>query len=624
MTAIAESKRQRALSDLEVEREIDQLLSQMTLAEKVGQMTMVENNSIEPAQVAEFGIGAVLSGGGGNPTPNSPANWRAMVCAFQEAALQARLAIPLVYGVDAVHGHNNVKGAVIFPHNIGLGASRDADLVERIGKVTARELLATSARWTFAPSVSVPQDLRWGRSYEGYSEDAQLVSELGAALTRGLAGAGGPAQYAVLACAKHYVADGAAEWRESRVDAVDEMEQAFQQGSTAPPQAAAAPAVDLALGQWRIDQGDAIIDEARLRAEHIPPYQAAIAAGAQTVMASYSSWNGEKLHAHRYLLSDVLKGELGFAGVILTDWMAINQLDRDYHQCVVQAVKAGIDMVMVPYDFRRFINTLTAAARQGAVALSRIDDAVRRILRVKLALGLFEQPIGGEDLLDSVGCARHRQVAREAARKSLVLLKNDQQALPLPKDLPRLLVAGRAADDIGLQCGGWSISWQGEAGATTSGSTILDGIRAAAPAAMEIDYAADGQFATDARAAVGIVTLHEEPYAEGFGDRAQLCLTAEEIALLGRVRERCERLIVLLIGGRPRIISAQLPMIDALVAAWLPGSEADGIADVLFGDYAFTGKLPFSFPRSMNQIPLAALRASAEGPLWEYGFGLTY
>lgn len=619
MTAAPASDRQQGLSDSDIAPKIDRLLSQMTLDEKLGQMTMVENNSIEPAKVAEFFIGSVLSGGGGNPTPNTPENWRAMVCGFQEAALETRLAIPLIYGVDAVHGHNNVKGAVIFPHNIGLGASRDADLVERIGRVTARELLATSVHWTFAPSVSVPQDLRWGRTYEGYSADSQLVGDLGAALVRGLSGRCSDGDNAVLACAKHFVADGAAGWRESA-----QAEGAPQQGSTAPPQDSDLPqAVELSLGQWRIDQGDACLDEASLRGTHLPPYQAAIAAGALTVMASYSSWNGEKLHAHRYLLSGLLKGELGFEGLIVTDWMAINQLDPDYQECVVQAVNAGIDMVMVPYDFRCFISALKGAVQQGDVALERVDDAVRRILRVKLALGLFDQPISDESLLESLGCAAHRHVAREAVRKSLVLLKNDNQSLPLPKDLPRLLVAGRAADDIGLQCGGWSITWQGEAGATTTGTTILEGMRATASDATEIDYAPDGRFAGDARAAAGILVLHEEPYAEGFGDRADLVLSSDEIALLQRVRERCDQLIVILITGRPRVISEQLPLIDALVVAWLPGTEADGVADLLFGDFPFTGKLPFFWPRSMDQIPLEALQASAEAPLWECGYGLT-
>ena len=584
----------------------------MTLDEKAGQMTMVENNSIEPAQVTEYCIGSVLSGGGGNPTPNTPHIWREMVCGFQQAALETRLAIPLIYGVDAVHGHNNVRGAVIFPHNIGLGASRDADLLERIGQVTARELLATSVHWTFAPSVAVTQDLRWGRTYEGYSADSKLVGELGAALAHGLQGRCADAEYRVLACAKHYVADGATEWGGKRVE-----ERLLLGGSTAPPtDTSPASQHDTALGLWQIDQGISRIDEATLRAEHLPPYQMAIDAGVETVMASYSTWNGTKMHAHKYLLNDVLKGELGFAGLVVTDWMAIHQIDPDYYNCVVTSVNAGIDMVMVPYDYRSFISTLKQAVQKGDVARDRIDDAVRRILRVKLALGLFDQPFGDKSLLENVGCVAHRQVAREAVRKSLVLLKNHKEALPLSRDISRLLVAGRAAHDIGLQCGGWSISWQGDAGATTPGATILDGIRATVFDSTEIDYSPDGQFAGDARAALGIVVLHEEPYAEGFGDRADLALSSEEIALLHRVRERCDQLIGLLITGRPRIITEQLPLMDALVVAWLPGTEANGVADVLFGDHPFMGKLPFSWPRSMDQIPLAALRASEEAPLF--------
>ena len=591
---------------------VENLLSQMTLAEKVGQMTMAENNSITPAAVTEFGIGSVLSGGGGNPTPNTPSSWRAMVVGYQAAALETRLGIPLIYGVDAVHGHNNVKGAVIFPHNIGLGAAGDADLVERIGAATARELLGTSVHWTFAPSVSVTQDLRWGRSYEGYSENTALVSELGAALTRGLQAGG------VLACAKHYIADGATEWRGAVLD-----ESAAQQGSTAPPQDdGAAPQVDFSLGQWQIDQGDSLIDEAALRARHLPPYHATLDAGALSVMASYSTWDGVKMHAHRYLLTDVLKGELRFPGLVVTDWMAINHIDPDYYQCVVSAINAGIDMVMVPYDYRLFIETLTAAVRKGDVSQERLDDAVRRILRVKLAFGLFDAPMGERALLDSVGAPEHRELAREAARKSCVLLKNEGDLLPLPKGLSELLVAGQAAADIGLQCGGWSISWQGEAGATTEGTTILEGIHAAVAPETTIEYAADGRFEGGARAAIGIVVLHEEPYAEGFGDRADLSLSADEIALLERARARCDTLVVVLIAGRPRIITDQLPLMDALVVAWLPGTEGDGVADALFGAPGFSGALPFSWPRSMDQIPQAALAASPEGPLWESGYGL--
>ncbi len=581
------------------------LISQMSLEEKLGQLTLAENNSISPAQARDYKIGAVLSGGGGNPTPNSPASWRDMVCAYQEAALETRLGIPLLYGSDAVHGHNNLRGAVIFPHNIGLGAARDADLVERIGNATARELLGTSAHWTFAPSVSVPQDLRWGRSYEGYSEDPALVAELGAALVRGLQ-AGGAA-----ACAKHFIADGAAAWRGTKPEAG-----AATQGSTAPPQAETPP-LDASLGQWQIDQGDAAIDEAALRRQHLPPYQAAVAAGVLTVMASYSSWNGQKLHGHRYLLTDLLKGELGFNGFVVTDWMAIDQLDADYSQCVVQAINAGIDMVMVPYDFARFLRALREAVETGAIPTARLDDAVRRILTVKAALGLFDAPYGAPELLPSIGAPQRRALAREAAGKSCTLLVNRGGLLPLPRALPRLFVAGRAADDIGLQCGGWTISWQGQAGATTSGTTLLQGIHAAVSADTPVEYAPDGRFPGTARAPVGIVTLHEEPYAEGFGDRADLALSAEEIALLQRARARCDQLIVLLISGRPRIITRQLPLMDALIAAWLPGSEGAGIADVLFGAQPFGGRLPYRWPRSMAQIT-----DKTADPLWQYGYGL--
>lgn len=593
---------------------IENLLSRMTLEEKVGQMTMAENNSIEPDQVAEFYIGSVLSGGGGNPTPNSPFSWRAMVRAFQDAALKTRLGIPLIYAVDAVHGHNNVKGAVIFPHNIGLGAAADADLVERIGRITARELLATGVQWTFAPSVSAPQDLRWGRTYEGYSEDSALVSRLGAALVRGLQGQEGD-ELRVLACAKHYVADGATKWRGKRIT--------VQPGSTAPPQEAVPIAqADTDLGQWQIDQGVSDIDEATLRAVHLPPYQAAIDAGVLSVMASYSEWNAQKMHGNKYLLTDVLKGELGFEGLVVTDWMAINQLDPDYYTCVVTSVNAGIDMVMVPYDYRRFIAALLQAARSGDVTGERIDDAVRRILRAKFEFGLFDNPFGAGDLLASVGCAAHRQMAREAVRKSLVLLKNDGEALPLAKGLSKLIIAGAAADDIGLQCGGWSISWQGEAGAITAGATILDGLRRAVSAETDLQFAADGNFTADCRADVGIVVLHEEPYAEGFGDRADLSLPPADYALVERLRPHCDRLIVILIAGRPRIVTELLPQVDAFVMAWLPGAEGDGISDALFGDYPFTGTLPFSWLRSMDQLPLSKLKASDEAPLWQLGAGI--
>ena len=610
------------MSSLDIEKRIDQLLTQMTLEEKVGQMTMVEKYSIEPDQVTEYHIGSVLSGSGGNPTPNTAATWRKMVHDFQEAALRSRLGIPLIYGVDAVHGHNNVKGTVIFPHNIGLGATRDASLIERIGQITALELLATGVHWTFAPSVAVPHDIRWGRTYEGYSENSAVVSELGAALVRGLQGNSSQPSAAnnhVLACAKHYIADGATEWGSRRLE--DWM---LQQGSNASPHTEhLSQQSNGAADHWQIDQGVSNIDETTLRVTHLPPYRSAIDAGVLSVMASYSSWDGLKMHAQRYLLTDVLKGELGFTGLIVSDWMAIDQIDPDYYTCVVSSINAGLDMIMVPYDYRRFIVALLQAVHNKDVAQERIDDAVRRILRAKFAFGLFEDPFGNESLLGMVGSQGHRAVAREAVRKSLVLLKNEHQLLPLSKEIPKLLIAGQAADDIGLQCGGWSISWQGEAGMTTEGTTLLDGIRETVSDATTIEYAPDGKFAAGVSAEVGIAIIHEEPYAEGFGDRADLALPEEATALIERVRQHCEKLIVILIAGRPRIITDQVDRIDSLVMAWLPGTEGHGVADVIFGEYPFTGKLPMSWPRSMQQIPLSTLKTGQEEALWDFGHGLT-
>lgn len=583
----------------------------MTLPEKVAQMTQVEKNSLTPDDVAAHGIGSVLSGGG-NPEPNTPQAWLAMVGRFQRAALQSRLKIPLLYGSDAVHGHNNLAGATIFPHNIGLGATRDPGLVRRVGRVTALETSAVGVRWDFAPAVSVPQDVRWGRSFEGYSQDTAIVSEMATAFLGGLQGDDLGDPTAVLGCIKHYVADGATTWGSSqRVDrAALEIDQTLANAN-----------VDesflklVSEGAWQLDQGSSDIDEATLRRVHLPPYEAAIKAGALSVMASYSSWGGLKLHAHRYLLTEVLKNELGFEGFVVTDWEGVDQISPDdFYDSVMQAVNAGIDMVMVPFRFERFIETLLGAVEKGDVSLSRIDDAVSRILYVKARMGLFGDTGTLPDPVN-VGSAEHRAVAKEAVRKSLVLLKNDA-TLPLTKS-QTMLVAGRAADDVGYQCGGWTITWMGGPGPTTPGTTLLEGLKATAPQA-EILYHADGDFETHAE--VGIIVLAEEPYAEGMGDKEDLHLRPEQIALLERVRAQCDKLVLILFSGRPLILTEQLPLCDALIAAWLPGTEGQGVAEVLFGEYEFSGKLPFAWPESMVQIPLARLE---QEPLFPLGYGLT-
>ncbi|MCA9969749.1 MAG: glycoside hydrolase family 3 protein, partial [Anaerolineales bacterium] len=470
------------------------LLGRMTLAEKIGQMTLVEKNSIAPDEVTRHAIGALLSGGGGFPADNSPAGWLRMIGDFKAAAVQTRLGIPLLYGVDAVHGHNNLRGAVIFPHNIGLGAAGDADLVRRIARATAVEMAASGTRWNYAPTVAVPQDLRWGRTYEGFGQDTAVVAALGAAYVAGLQSPDLADPLAAIATAKHYVGDGGALWGTSTM--------------VFGPVAAANIHTPT---PFQIDQGDTQLDEATLRAVHLAPYAHAIAAGALVVMASFSSWNGQRLHAHRYLLTDVLKGELGFAGFVVSDWAGLDTVHADSYQATVLAINAGVDMNMVPMHYPRFMADLRRAAECGDVPLARIDDAVHRILTVKFRAGLFARPLVDDSHQALVGCRAHRELARTAVSRSLVLLKNEAGALPLPKTLPRLHVAGRWAGDIGLQCGGWTIEWLGGSGAMTPGTTILQAIRQTVGAGTEVAYAADGRF--DTSADFGLLFLGEEPYA---------------------------------------------------------------------------------------------------------------
>ncbi len=572
--------------------EVLRLVSEMTLAEKIGQMTQVEKGSITPAEVADYHIGSILSGGGGNPPHNTPQTWADMVHSYLEAGSNTRLRVPVVYGVDAVHGHNNVRGATIFPHNIGLGAVADTDLVARIGRATAEEMAATGVRWTFAPTVAVPQDIRWGRTYEGYSRDPAVVARLGAGLISGLSDVSDGA-VPVMACLKHFVGDGGTAW-----------------GTVAPPQW-----VDWWKGwgpQWRIDQGDTQVTENVLRAVHLHPYVAGIDAGAATVMASYSSWNGEKLHGHHHLLTGVLKRELGFEGFVVTDWMGIDQLESSYEASVVRAINAGVDMVMVPIDFRRFIDVVTAATAGGLISIQRIDDAVRRILTAKASVGLTT-PVPGDPPLGVVGSAAHRALAAEAARRSVVLLSNDG-TLPLRPTPETLYVAGSAAGDIGLQCGGWTIEWQGQAGPITEGTTLLQALRTGHE---DVRHAADGVFAGEEKLPLGIVCVAEEPYAEGVGDCAVPDVMAADRAVFSRMRSRCERLVLVVYSGRPLVITDLIEASDAVLAAWLPGTEATELPDLLFGRRRFEGHLPQPWPRTAGDLSDAGAV-----PLFSMGHGL--
>ena len=548
------------------DQQVEALLAQMTQDEKIGQMVQVDSSALkDPADVQKYLLGSVLSGGNSDPAAgNTAQNWLDFVTTFQNQALQTRLKIPLIYGIDAVHGHNNIDGAVIFPHHIGMGATHDAKLVERAERVTAEEVAGTGIRWAFAPCVTVPQNARWGRTYEGYGDAPELVSKLGAAAVRGIQGeelSADPAS--VLACAKHFIGDG---------------------GTTN-----------------GIDQGDTICDEATLRKLYLPPYRAAIKAGVGSIMVSYSSWNGRKMHGNQYLLTDVLKGELGFRGFLVSDWAAIDQLSPDYKHDVEQSVNAGLDMVMIPNgldktnNYAEFIQDLKDLVAAGQVPQARIDDAVRRILRIKFQLGLFASTATDPQLTAAVGSPAHREVARECVRESLVLLKNDQHTLPLAKTISHLAVVGAAADDLGRQCGGWTIDWQGGHGNVThGGTTLLAAIRQTVSPGTQVTFSPDASDLTGADAIIAVVG--EPPYAEMKGDREELKLSDEDTALIAKAKAAGKPVVTILYSGRPLEVQSALDNSDAFVAAWLPGTEGLGITDVLFGDYKFKGKLPRHWP----------------------------
>lgn len=601
-------------SPADIDARVEELLAQMTLAEKIGQMTQVETNSINPQDITNLGIGSILSGGDGfPPAGNAPQDWVALVNGYQDYALRSRLGIPMIYGIDAVHGIGHLRGGTIFPQNIGLGAANDPDLMTRIGQATAREMLALGIPWNFAPVVAVPQDIRWGRTYEGYGENTDLVTSLGVAYLQGLQTAPAPGPAApgqslyVLATPKHFLGDGGTAWGSS---------------------------VTVIQHPYLLDQGDMRVDEETLRAKFLPPYKAAIDAGAMSIMVSFSSWNGTKMHAQQYLLGEVLKGELGFRGFVVSDWQAIDQIPGDYYGDVVTSINAGLDMIMVPVDYLTFISTLTKAVSSGDVPVERIDDAVRRILRAKFALGLFDHPYADETLLATIGSDEHRALAAEAVHKSLVLLWNKDQTLPLAKDTPLIFVAGQGAIDIGMQSGGWTAGWQGKLGAITPGTTLLDGVKALAAEGSRVEFNRFGNFdkivgadGKPALADVGIVVVGEEPYAEGIGDRADLSLSERDRTLIEKMRSRSHKLVVVVLSGRPLVLTEQLASLDALVAAWLPGSEGAAMADVLFGEVPFSGKLSYTWPRGNGQLPFDFANLPAEGcdaPLFPYGYGLTF
>ena len=577
-----------------------ELLAKMTLEEKIGQMCQPDQSSLRtPDDIEKYFLGSLLSGGGSGPADKSKytlQGWTDMVDSFQKHALKTRLAIPLIYGVDAVHGHNNIPGAVVFPHNIGLGCADDLALVEKIERVTAEEVRATGINWAFAPCIAVPRDDRWGRTYEGYSEDPEIVKTLGPAAVQGYQGDNLADPLSVVACAKHYLADGGT--------AYGSITRKDQPG---------------------LDQGDTRCDEATLRRLFLPGYVTTVAAGVATIMPSYSSWNGVKCSASKHLLTDILKQELGFEGFLISDYNAIDQIGPDYKKDIETSINAGMDMVMLTTRYGDYCQMLKELVDEGKVPLSRIDDAVKRILRVKFAMGLMDTnrpPFADRRLWDSFGSAEHRAVARQAVRESLVLLKNQNNLLPLSKKVNRLFVAGAGADNLGLQCGGWTISWQGAIdNQIPGGTTILQAIKNTVSRDTAVTYSKDGTGAEGADMAV--VVLGENPYAEMEGDSASLALPPQNAQVLANVKKAGIPTAVILLSGRPVILGGILDQSDALIAAWLPGSEGQGVADVLFGDYNPTGKLSHSWPRSVSQLPINCGDASYD-PLFKFGYHLSY
>jgi beta-glucosidase len=585
-------------------RQAKELLLKMTLEEKIGQMTQAEHGNLKDiTDVEKYYLGSILSGGGADPNEgNSLQAWTDLCDNYQRHALKTRLGIPLLYGIDAVHGHNNVLGAVIFPHNIGLGCTRDSNLVEKIARITAIEVRATGINWTFAPCVTVPQDIRWGRTYEGFSENPELVKILGEAAVRGLQGADLNSPLSILACMKHYAGDGGTTFGSSK-------------------------------NTGMLDQGDTRTDEATLRKIHLHPYTTVSLTGLGSIMPSYSSWNGIKCSASKHLLTEILKEELGFEGFLISDYDAIQQIDPNFKTAIEISVNAGMDMAMAPRSYRLFFTNLMELVEEGKVPMSRIDDAVMRILRVKFAMGLMDKNrsvFADRNLHKQFGSAEHRQIARQAVRQSLVLLKNDsatrmadkKKTLPISKKIGRIHVSGKNADNIGNQCGGWTIEWQGRSGnVTTGGTTILTAIKNTVSADTKVTFSKDGTGAEDAR--LGIVVIGETPYAEGSGDTANPALAKEDCEAVNNMKKAGIPVVVILVSGRPLIIDDVFRQADALVAAWLPGTEGQGVADVLFGNYKPTGKLSFTWPRSTEQILIKKGDKNYD-PLFPYGYGLTY
>jgi beta-glucosidase len=569
-----------------IEHKVDSLLSLMTLEEKIGQMSQVRHFvDIVDEDIATKSIGSVIHTLG--PFPGEDAlGWQGRFRTLQDKALSTRLGIPLLFGVDAVHGQNTFEGATIFPHNIGLGATRNAKLVEEVAAITAIEAQATGFNWVFSPCVAIPYNEKWGRVYEAYSENTELTEELAAASVRGHQG-DLSSNKTVMATAKHYVGDGATD--------------------------------------FGVEGGNTTLDMGEVSKRLLPPYRTVVKEGIGSVMVSFNTMSDKAMHAHKTLITDTLKTAMGFDGIVLTDWKGYTRFGRN------EIVNAGVDMLMtVDGDLDVFQEGLKQGVLGDSVSMKRVDDAVRRILRQKFRLGLFKNPYPDSTLISKIGIAAHRDKARQAVRESLVLLKNEDQVLPLDKNTNKIVVVGEHANNSGLQSGGWTISWQGDAENYSGATTILEGIEDASNGSVVYDSDGTGDH-TDAD--VAIIVVGETPYAEFIGDIGDgtgtytLTLSETHRDYVDAYIDKGPKVVVVLISGRPLVTTEEIERSDAFVAAWLPGSEGHGIAEVLFGDYNFTGKLPHSWPKSVEDFNGKYgpnFWDPSISPLFEYGYGLNY
>ncbi|MFS0705698.1 glycoside hydrolase family 3 N-terminal domain-containing protein [Cellulomonas sp. 179-A 9B4 NHS] len=564
----------------------DDLLARMTLDEKIGQMTLVERKWLTAEALSSGWVGVGFSSGSSEPASNTPTGWADLYDGHQRSALGNRLGIPMLYAVNAVHGFGSLRGATVVPHQIGLGATGDPALVEDLGRMVAREITALGMDASWSPVTAVVRNDRWGRTYESFGEDPAAVATLSAAYVRGFQGASVADRDAVLAGAKHYLGDG---------------------GTTG-----------------GVDRGDTALTRAQVEALHLPPFRAVVDEGVGVVMASFSSISGERVHGSRYWVTDVLKGRLGFDGFVVSDYGGIDFLDGDASSIsaydVRTSINAGIDLVMVPDEWRAFHALVVREVEAGRIPTSRIDDAARRVLIAKFRKGLFEAPFADRSRLGEVGSAAHRALARRAVAASVVVLKNDWGVLPLPRSASKVLVAGVAADDVGRQSGGWTLGWQGQTGNAQPGTTVLEGVRAATTGT--VTYSPDGT-AADGSHQSAVVVVGEDPYAEWHGDDAgDMRLSARDRAVIDRVAAAGVPITLVLLSGRPLDVNEELHRVRAAVAAWLPGTEGDGVTDVLYGAVPPTGRLPVTWPYDAVQQPINA--GDGKNALFPLGHGLGY